>query len=106
MTALVVPSFENIKGFVVEKGLQGLSREELVKHPAVIDFFRQKIDDLRRNLAPHEKIVRFALIPEEFSLEDGEMTPTLKLKRKIILECYAPLIEDMYRDIDRTGRNG
>lgn len=106
VTALVVPSFENLKGFVVEKGLQGLSREELVKHPAVIDFFRQKIDDLTRNLAPHEKIVRFALIPKEFSLEDGEMTPTLKLKRKIILERYAPLIEDMYRDIDRTGRNG
>lgn len=106
VTALVVPSFENLKGFVAEQGLQGLSREELVKHPAVIGFFRQKIDDLTRNVAPHEKIVRFVLIPKEFSLEDGEMTPTLKLKRKIILERYAPVIEEMYREVDRAGKNG
>ncbi|WP_245994288.1 AMP-dependent synthetase/ligase [Desulfosoma caldarium] len=106
VTALVVPSFENLKGFLAEQGLQGLSREELVKHPAMIGFFRQKIDDLTQSLAPHEKIVRFALIPKEFSLEDGEMTPTLKLKRKIILKRYAPVIEEMYREIDRARKNG
>ncbi|MBZ4659678.1 MAG: putative long-chain-fatty-acid--CoA ligase-like protein [Desulfacinum sp.] len=106
VTALIVPSFENLEGFVAEKGLQGLSREELVQHPVVTGFFRQKIDDLTRDLAPHEKIVRFALIAKEFSLEDGEMTPTLKLKRKVILERYGHLIEEMYREIDQARKNG
>jgi long-chain acyl-CoA synthetase len=72
----------------------------------VTGFFRQKIDDLTRDLAPHEKIVRFALIAKEFSLEDGEMTPTLKLKRKVILERYGHLIEEMYREIDQARKNG
>ncbi|SMC22480.1 long-chain acyl-CoA synthetase [Desulfacinum hydrothermale DSM 13146] len=104
VTALVVPSFENLEGFLQEKGLEDLSREELVKHPVFTTFFRNKIDELTRVLAPHEKIVRFTLIPKEFSQEDGEMTPTLKLKRKVILERYADIIEDMYRKIDQAGK--
>uniref|UniRef100_A0A832A8Q4 Long-chain fatty acid--CoA ligase n=1 Tax=Desulfacinum infernum TaxID=35837 RepID=A0A832A8Q4_9BACT len=101
VTALIVPSFENLEGFLTEKGLRGLSREDLVRHPVVMEFYGRKIDELTRDLAPHEKIVRFTLLPKEFSLEDGEMTPTLKLKRKIILERYAAVIDAMYRDMDR-----
>lgn len=106
VTALIVPSFENLQGFLAEKGLAGLPREELVRHPVVMEFFGRKIDELTRDLAPHEKIVRFALLPKEFSLEDGEMTPTLKLKRRVILERYAAVIEAMYREIDRAAAHG
>ncbi len=105
VTALVVPSFQNLEGFLSQNGLQSLSREELANHPIIISFFRQKIDELTRDLAPHEKIVRFTLIPKEFSLEDGEMTPTMKLRRKVILERYRDLIEQMYREIDQVKKS-
>lgn len=106
VTALIVPSFENLESFLTEKGLRGLPREDLVRHPLVVEFYGRKIDELTRELAPHEKIVRFTLLPKEFSLEDGEMTPTLKLKRKAILERYASVIEAMYRDIDQSRGKG
>lgn len=106
VTALIVPSFENLESFLSEKGLRGLPREDLVRHPLVVAFYGRKIDELTRELAPHEKIVRFTLLPKEFSLEDGEMTPTLKLKRKAILERYASVIEAMYRDIDQSRGKG
>ncbi len=106
VTALIVPSFENLHGFLAEQGLQGLPRDDLVRHPAVTAFYARKIEELSGDLAPHEKIVRFTLLPKEFSLEDGEMTPTLKLKRKVILERYASVIEAMYREIDQAAGRG
>jgi len=74
------------------------SREDLVKHPEVIKFYRERIDYLTRDLGQVEKIKKFTLLPHEFTQESGEMTPTQKIRRKVINEHYKDIIEAMYAE--------
>ncbi len=104
ITALVVPAFEALETFAEGRGIVVRSREELVSRPEIKAFYRARIESLTEDLAPHEKIRRFTLLPREFELVSGEMTPTLKLKRKVILERHREAIEAMYADLeDKPG---
>ena len=96
VTALVVPAFEPLEAWAKEKGITWSSREELVAHPDVIKFYRDKIDHQTRDLGQVEKVKYFTLMPNEFTQETGELTPTQKIKRKVITEKYADIIESMY----------
>jgi len=94
--ALVVPNFELLERWGREKGLAFASREELLARPEVADFYETRIAGLLPELAPFEKIKKHALLPREFSLDSGELTPTLKVKRRVIEQRYKDLIDRLY----------
>ena len=96
ITALVVPSFENLEDWAKKKGVAFSSREELIKDPKVIAYYQQIIDKRQKDLGQVERIKRFTLLAKEFSQETGEITPTMKVKRKVVQEKYKDLIDAMY----------
>jgi len=98
ISALIVPAFEAIENMAQEKGIAFRSREELVKHPDIIAFFRERIDRQSSDLARYETIKTFTLLPREFSQDSGEITPTQKIRRKVVEQHFGPEIEAMYPD--------
>ena len=77
------------------------SRRELVSHPEVVRFYEQRIRDHSAELANYEQIARFTLLDEPFTIDGGEVTPTMKLKRKVINQHFGPTIDAMYQKIAR-----
>jgi len=96
VSALVVPAFESLEAWAHKKKIQFQNNEELISHPHVIDFFRERIDFHSQKLANYETIKKFKLLAKPFTQEGDEMTPTLKLKRKQINEKFKAIIETMY----------
>lgn len=96
VSALVVPAFEALEEYARESGISYSTREELVQQPAVIDLYRRRIEESSKNLASYEKIKEFTLLPREFSVEQNEITPTMKIKRKLVAEKYNESINQMY----------
>ncbi|HEX6716507.1 MAG TPA: long-chain fatty acid--CoA ligase [Pyrinomonadaceae bacterium] len=95
--ALIVPEWESLKQALAEAGEEGpADRVELSKYPAAVKIVQQDIAKLTSELADYERIRRVALLPNEFSIDGGELTPTLKVKRKVIDERYGDLIEELY----------
>lgn len=98
VSALIVPAFEALETYANNNGISFNSREDLVKHPNIMSFYQEKIDILTKDLGQVEKIKRFTLLPNEFTQETGELTPTQKIKRKVIKEKYADEIAAMYKE--------
>lgn len=96
VVALVVPEFERVQRWAEEKGIPTASRRALLDHAEVRKLFKQEIDSVSKELADFEKVRRFALLENEFSLESGELTPTLKVKRRVVAEKYADEIARLY----------
>lgn len=96
VTALIVPAFEALDTWAKEKGIHYESPLELLKHSHVVEHFEQRLKHLQKELAGFEKIKKFTLLPKEFSIEEGLITPTLKLRRKKIYEKYKKEIQAMY----------
>ncbi|MEW5877838.1 MAG: long-chain fatty acid--CoA ligase [Acidobacteriota bacterium] len=96
LTALIVPNFENLETYFAEKGIKGLSREEMAAHPDTEALVAEAVKKVNLELASHERIRRFSLLPREFSLEAGELTPTMKVRRRVVAERYRDVIEAMY----------
>ena len=94
--ALVVPNYELLSGWAKEKGIEG-SREELVKKPEVVAHYLQLVREMTDDLAQFEKIKKVALLPKELTQAAGELTPTYKVKRRVVEERYKDLIDDLYR---------
>lgn len=99
VTALIVPDFKALTDWVKEGNIpvNPDDRHELTQHPEVYRLIQDEIQRLSGNLADFEKIHRFSLIDREFTVETGELTPTLKVKRRVVMEKYKDLIEAMYR---------
>ena len=97
IAALIVPKFTLLEEYARGCGIVPKNREELVKHPQVLAFMQQQVDDALRDLAPFERIRQIALIPREFSIEAGELSATLKIKRYIVEEHFRETIEEIYR---------
>jgi long-chain acyl-CoA synthetase len=97
VTALIVPTLERLKQFAEERGLKEIEEGNLLKRPEINRLFREEIDRLSGNLADFEKVHRFALLDHEFTIEGGEMTPTLKVKRRAVMEKYQDVIQGLYR---------
>ena len=95
--ALVVPNFETLEKWAKEKGLAAGSREDLVRKPEVVAFYQQLVTDLTPELAQFEKIKKITLIPREFTIEAGELTPTMKVKRRVVEAKYRDVIDRMYQ---------
>jgi long-chain acyl-CoA synthetase len=96
VSALIVPAFEVLQEYARTHEIQWTCREDLIQHPLIIELFRRRIASRSNDLAGYEKIIRFTLMPSEFSIAGGEMTPTLKIKRKHVVNKYQGIIEDMY----------
>jgi long-chain acyl-CoA synthetase len=96
--ALIVPDWENLKEALDEAGEKSApkDREELSKYPAAIKIVQRDIAKLTGSLADYERIRRVALLPHEFSVDSGELTPTLKVKRRVIDERFGELIDQLY----------
>lgn len=98
LTALIVPNIERLLEFSKEKHIHYYELDDLVMHEPVQKLFEQRLADINSRLAHYETIRKFVLLVHDFSIEGGELTPTLKLRRKIIYEKYKHRIEDMYAD--------
>jgi len=94
--ALVVPAFEPLEAWAREKGLAAASRSELVERPEVVRHYLALIDEMLPDLAQYEKIKKVAILPHEFSQESGELTPTMKVKRRVVSEKYKDVIDRLY----------
>jgi long-chain acyl-CoA synthetase len=95
-SALVVPNFENLGRLATEKGIASASRETLVADSRIIELVEQAIASTSGELAQYEKIKKITLLPREFSIDQGELTPTLKVKRRVVEAKYKDLIDRMY----------
>lgn len=95
-SALLVPNFEELKKFCDASGVEWSSPAVVLKNQQVLAKYQAELDLVNSRLAQYEKIKKFSLLPILFSIEGGELTPTLKLKRKIITAKYQQLIDAMY----------
>ena len=97
VSALVVPNLELLKAYAAEQNIEYKSDEELLAHPLIYKKMEARIEEKQKHLAAFEKIKRFTLLAHPFSMESGELTDTLKLRRKVVAEHYAEAIEKMYK---------
>lgn len=98
LTALIVPNLERLLEYSKEKHIHYYELDDLVKNGQVTELFEQRLTEINSRLASYETIKKFVLLAHDFSIDGGELTPTLKLRRKIIYEKYKQKIEDLYID--------
>lgn len=96
--ALIVPNWENVLAYARRKGVAEEDREALCEHPQVRHLFENVLNRANANLSRFEQVKRCRLLPREFTPEDGELTPTLKFKRRVILAHRGELVESMYAE--------
>lgn len=96
VSALIVPNFEFLQDFMKKNNIPFTNWEEAVENEKIIALYKEKIKELQVHLADFEKVKKFTLMPAEFDINTGEITPTLKVKRNVVLKKYADIIEKMY----------
>jgi long-chain acyl-CoA synthetase len=96
ISALLVPNFEALKEYAHSLNLSYHSVEDLIKKSHISEFYEQKLEQLQQSLANFEKVKKFRLLPHDFSMHLGELTPTLKIRRQTIINHFRKLIDDMY----------
>lgn len=102
-SALIVPNREALGPVLLAKGIKLDERESLLTNPQVLEIYEQVVRDLTGHLPRYEQIKKIALLPNELTIESGELTPTLKVKRKVVAERYGDVIESLYSDADVAG---
>lgn len=98
VSALIVPAYPMLEQFATQKGISYSSREELISHNEILRMIENRIEEHQKNLASYEKIKRFTLLNEPFTMEGRELTDTLKLRRPVVAQKYAAQIEAMYEE--------
>ena len=98
VSALLVPDFRLLEEFAREQGIDFADHEELCAHPRVNAMMMERIETLQQSLAHYEKVKRITLLPHPFSMETGELTSTLKLKRPVVYKNYKEIIDKMYEE--------
>jgi long-chain acyl-CoA synthetase len=93
--ALVVPNLENLKKYAAEKQVP---ESELFKSPILLAEIERDLNDLSKDLAPFERVKRIALVQKEFSIESGDLTPSLKIKRNVVEQKYKDVIDQLYTE--------
>jgi len=96
LTALVAPDFELLKEFAEESNLTSLAQGDLVRVPKAIKLFEDEFAKLQKDLPAHERVRRFTILSSPLTVEGGEITPTMKVKRRVVEEKYKQLIDKMY----------
>jgi long-chain acyl-CoA synthetase len=103
VTALLVPAFEPLFAWAAERGLPTGDIGALLAHPDVHGLFEGIVEEVNGELARFETIKKFRLLAQPFTMDGGELTPTLKVKRRVIEERYGALLEEMYRETAEAG---
>ena len=94
--ALIVPNLDALRTYAKTLSLEVKEAAQLAQHARIVEYFKKKVDEVTRELAPHEKIKKIALIPQEFTIEGGELTPSLKIRRKFVEDKYRDVIDALY----------
>ena len=103
VSALIVPDYKLLELYAKQNDITFANREELCLHPQVRKFFTERIETLQQDLAHYEKIKRFVLLPTPFTMENGELTNTLKVRRRIVYEHYAEIINKIYAEAEAAA---
>ncbi len=98
VSALIVPCMDNLEEYARELNIKYQDRLELLKHSDIVAMIEKRVEELQKDLARFEQVKKFTLLPNAFSMDDGELTPTQKLRRKVINERYSVQIESMYSE--------
>jgi long-chain acyl-CoA synthetase len=102
--ALIVPDWERLDSYTELKGIKVSSRKELCQHPRIIDLFERQIASLTTGLSQYERVKKIALLEHELTIEGGELTPTMKVKRRVIDEKYRDVIDRLYADAEQVSK--
>ncbi len=100
VSALIVPDYKLLEAYACERGIAFSSREELCANAEIVRFISERIETLQQDLAHYEQIKRFILLPHPFTMESGELTNTLKVRRRAVYEHYARQIDKIYADAE------
>jgi long-chain acyl-CoA synthetase len=102
--ALIVPDWEMLRSYAQHKGLDCQTPADFCRHPRVIDLLQRQVDSLTADLARYERVKRVALLEKELTIDGGELTPTLKVKRRVIDEKYKHVIDRIYEEAEAAPR--
>jgi len=105
VSALIVPNFEKLEAYAKSNNIPFGDRRELVANPQVVSFLLAEVDRATPGLAPYEKIKKIAVLERDFEIEKGEMTPSLKVRRRNVEERYKDVIAALYREEGAGGRD-
>jgi long-chain acyl-CoA synthetase len=98
LSCLIVPNFEKLAEWAQRNGLGSLSMESLAKEPRVLDLYQKGVDEWNTGKSHEQQIVRFAVLPHDLTIEGGELTPTLKVKRRIIDQKFKAVVDALYAE--------
>lgn len=98
VSALIIPEYRMLEEYAKEKGIAFENRQQLCDNEQIHEMLKERIDTIQQQLAQYEQIKRFTLLPEPFSMEKGELTNTLKIKRRVLNDNYKELIDKMYEE--------
>jgi long-chain acyl-CoA synthetase len=98
VSALIVPAYALLEEYAREQGIPFTGREDLCTNEKIIKMLTERINTLQQGLAGYEQVKRFTLLTEPFTMENGELTNTLKTRRPVIIKNYAEVIEKMYEE--------
>ena len=98
VSALIIPQYDMLREIAVEKGLSCMTNAELCSHPEIVSFMKYRIDTMQQEFAHYEQVKKITLLPEPLSVERGELTNTLKVRRAVLNENYRDLIDKMYEE--------
>lgn len=101
VSALIVPDYKLLDAFAQRKDIAYTDKATLCNHPAVYQFIQDRINTLQQDLAPYEQVKHFLLLAEPFTMEGGELTNSLKVKRNVVYERYAQQIDQLYAEAER-----
>jgi long-chain acyl-CoA synthetase len=94
--ALIVPTYANIIAYFKEKGIELKDKADIIKNADVLKLIRQELNAINKNFSDHEHVKKFELVENEWTIDSGELTPTLKVKRRVIMERFKEKIEGLY----------
>nr|HMS42623.1 AMP-binding protein [Pyrinomonadaceae bacterium] len=98
-SALIVPSFEQLESYAKSKNINAKTPAEFCENQMIIELFQKEIEEKTQSLARFEKVKKIALLEKELTVEGGELTPTLKVKRRIVDEKYKDVIDKIYGEM-------
>jgi long-chain acyl-CoA synthetase len=103
VSALVAPNTQTLRAALAERGEAPAGDEELLRSAAARELVLASLQEATEELSPHERPKKVALLPRELSLGHGELTPTLKYKRRAILQNWSELVDELYAEPAKTG---
>jgi len=95
--ALIVPSIPNLREWMRLKNIPFVTNEDAINNPEVLSLYKELVDSFNKFFNNVEQVKKFELLPNEWTIESGELTPTLKLKRKVIMEKYKNSYDRIYK---------